>query len=106
MTIDIVEQVESPTEAWRQLTAYSQVEGVCEQRRLQREMGSLKMEPGDGPKKPTLKVDRAVAEMKPTRLDVVKDNQVNVAIVSGLSHEYGMNRRILDCEATLKIQKI
>ena len=57
VAFDIVKRADSPSDARRQLTAYYQVECVCEQRRLQREFGSLK-EPGDDPKKFTLKVDK------------------------------------------------
>ena len=32
---------------------------MCEQRRLQREFGSFEIEPGDDPKKFTLKLDKA-----------------------------------------------
>ena len=84
VAFDIVGRAESPSEAWRQLTAYYQVESMCEQRRLQKKFGSLKMKSGDDPKEVTLKVDRVVAKMKRAGLDIKKD-YINVAVSNGLS---------------------
>ena len=77
--------------------------GVCS---LKREIGSLGMEPGDYPKKFTLKMSRTLVKTKKrTGLDVKKD-QIIVNIIRGMSHEYEIVRRILDCEANLAKQKI
>ena len=105
VAFNIMKREESPSEGWRQLTAYYQVEGVREQRCLQKEFGFLKMEPGDYPNKFTLKADRTVAEIQREGLDL-KEDQINVAIISGVSHKYEMERRISDCEANLTRQKI
>ena len=87
VAFDIVERAESPSETWRQLTAYFHVEGMCEELRQQkREFGPLKMEPEDDPKKFTLKVNRTVAEIQRAGLGI-KEDHINVAIISGLSHE-------------------
>lgn len=61
-------------------------EQVSEQRRLQREAKPMQMVLGDDPKKLTLRVKRTVNEVKPLEVEISTD-QVNVAIISALSHE-------------------
>lgn len=62
MAFKIMEQAQSPSEAWTQLRSYYQAGDFSEHRRVQRELGTTAMEPAGDPKKSTLRVDRNVSE--------------------------------------------
>lgn len=74
-------------------------------RGIQREINKLTMELGDDPTTSTLQIDKAVIETEQVGLTGSGD-RTNTAIVSGLTHTYGTQREIPDCDATLTRKKI
>lgn len=88
----VVERAQSPSEKWKQLCSYDQAEGLKEQRRLQRELGTMALEPAEDPDTFIRRIDRIVSKVKILGTGI-HENTENIYIIKGLADEYDTHRK-------------
>ena len=87
VAFEIVQGVDSPSQAWRQLVQHYGASGMKEWRRLALNFYSMKMELGEHPRQFFLRVDRLVKETERVgRPTIEKD--IDIVLLSGLSSQY------------------
>lgn len=95
MATEIVQLAESSGQAWTKLVRHYRENDLKEWRRLTVEIYTMKMDPGEYPRKFLLLADRTMKELERVcRLVDLKD--VDIIIFSGLRSEYDAEVQMLE----------
>ena len=96
MTLEIVQRSNAPNDTWRNLESHYRAKGTREILRLSHEMSRKTVEPGGGPFKFIMEIDRLVADLHRLSDKPVTELRKCVIIVFGLSADFEMECRILE----------
>ena len=94
MALEIVQRSEAPNDAWRNLESHYIAKGAREIFRLSHEVNGKAMQPGEGPFKFMMKIDRLKADHHRLGDKSVTELKKCVVIVAGLSADYHIECRI------------
>ena len=96
MAFEIVQRSNAPNDAWRNLDFHYRAKGTREILRLSHGINGKTIEPGGGPFKFMMKVDRLAADLNRLGDKSVPELRKCVVIVSGLYADFEMECRILE----------
>ena len=96
MALEIVQRSNAPNDAWRNLESHYRAKGTREILRLSYEINGKTMEPGGGPSKFMMEIDRLAADLHRLGDKSVTELRKCVIIVPGLSADFEMECRMLE----------
>ena len=88
MALEIVQRINTPNDAWRNLESHYRAKGTREILRLSHEINGKTMEPSGDPYKFMMEVERLAADLRRLGDKSVAELRKCVIIVSGLSADF------------------